>query len=190
LPTTYKIGGWFASNHFADQRFDTAGGLLASTSTGVPLNHTGDWAIYGVIDRKIWENPDSKNQGIGVFLQVMGGPGNRNLSNIFAKAGVNWQGPFKDRADDVAGLGVSYLGLSPALRRFSSDLIAFGRATTGYASNETVIEATYSAPITGWLTLQPDIQYVINPNAGIPNNFGRAPLSNALVIGMRATFKL
>jgi porin len=191
LPTTYKIGSWYATNNFADQRFDSAGGLLASpTSTGAPLNHTGDWAIYGVIDQKVWQNPDSKNQGIGVFLQIMGGPGDRNLSNFFAEAGVSWQGPFKDRADDMAGLGVSYLGISPALRRFSNDLVAVGRATTGYASNETVIEATYSAPITSWLTLQPDIQYAINPNAGIPSNFGRAPLSNALVIGMRATFKL
>jgi len=53
-----------------------------------------------------------------------------------------------------------------------------------------VIEATYSAKVTDWLTLQPDIQYVINPNAGIPNNFGNVPLSNAFVIGMRATIKL
>ena len=26
LPTTYKLGGWYSSDNFADQRFDTAGG--------------------------------------------------------------------------------------------------------------------------------------------------------------------
>ena len=182
---------WYASNQFPDQRFDNTGGLLASpASSGTPLDHTGDWAVYGIIDQKVWQRPDSQNQGIGVFLQIMGGPSNRNLSNVFVEGGMNWQGPFKHRAADIFGLGVSYLGISPQARRFSSDLVAFGSATSTYASNETVIEATYSAKVTDWLTLQPDIQYVINPNAGIPNNFGNVPLSNAFVIGMRATIKL
>ena len=85
---------------------------------------------------------------------------------------------------------MAFLGISPAARDYSGDLVSFGRATSSYASNETVIEATYQAPITDWLTLQPDLQYVINPNAGIPNNFGNEPLSNAFVIGLRATFRL
>jgi porin len=185
------MGAWYATSQFADQRFDNSGGLLASpTSTGMPLSHTGNWAFYGIIDQKIWQRPDSKKQGIGVFLQVMGGPSDRNLSNLFVEGGMNWQGPFDSRPDDAFGLAVAYLGISPALRHFSSDLIAFGRATSTYANNETVLEATYQAPITDWLTLQPDIQYVINPNAGIPNEFGSVPLSNALVIGMRVTIRL
>jgi len=94
------------------------------------------------------------------------------------------------RDDDVFGVAVAYLGISPAARQFSNDLIAFGKADSGYASNETVIEATYQAPVTDWLTLQPDIQYVINPNAGVANNFGSGPLQNALVIGMRLTIRL
>jgi len=48
----------------------------------------------------------------------------------------------------------------------------------GTDSRETSIELTYRAPITGWLTLQPDIQYIINP--------GLDPaLDNALVISLR-----
>ncbi|MBV9015087.1 MAG: carbohydrate porin, partial [Alphaproteobacteria bacterium] len=68
-------------------------------------------------------------------------------------------------------------------------LVAFGRASSAYASNETVIEATYKAIVTDWLTLQPDAQFVLNPNAGIPGPFGPRPLPNALVIGLRATVK-
>lgn len=52
------------------------------------------------------------------------------------------------------------------------------------------MEATYVAPITTWLTLQPDIQLVLNPGAGIPGPFGRMPLADAIVIGTRATIKL
>ena len=32
--------------------------------------------------------------------------------------------------------------------------------------SETVLEATYQAQVTGWLQVQPDFQYVINPGAG------------------------
>lgn len=191
LPTTYKLGVWYSSDTFKDRRFDNAGGLLASpTSTGNPLNHAGDWAVYGIADQKVWQHPDAKERGVGVFVQLMGGPSDRNLANFFAEAGINWFGPLARRPHDILGLGVSYLGISPAARSYSGDLVAFGRAASSYASNETVIEATYEAPVTNWLTLQPDIQYVINPNAGIPNNFAGTPLPNALVIGMRATIRL
>lgn len=191
LPTTYKLGAWYATSNFADQRFDSAGGLLAGpTSTGQPLQHNGDWGIYGIVDQMIWQTPGTDDDGIGLFAMVMGGPSNRNLSNLFVEGGMNWRGPFEERKDDVFGLAAAFLGISPAARQFSNDLIAFGKATTGYASNETVLEATYQAPVTNWLTLQPDLQYVINPNAGIPNSFGSTPEPNAFVIGLRATIRL
>ena len=191
LPTTYKLGMWYASNQFADQRFDNTGVPLANpSSSGTPLNHTGDWAFYGIIDQMIWQRPGSKDQGIGLFLQVMGGPSDRNLSNLFVEGGMNWLAPFTERPNDTFGVAFSYLGISPAAREYSRELVSFGQTTTAYASNETVFEATYQATITNWLTLQPDLQYVINPGAGIPGTFGSRSLPNALVIGMRATFRL
>ena len=191
LPTTYKIGAWYATSQFADRRFDSVGGLLASpASTGTPLQHTGDWGIYGVVDQMVWPTPGTENDGVGVFALVMAGPSDRNLSNVFAEMGMNWRGPFKHCEEDTFGLAVAYLGISPAARAYGNDLVAFGRANSGYANNETVIEATYQAPVTNWLTLQPDLQYVVNPNAGIPNNFGDRPLPNALVIGIRVTIRL
>lgn len=191
LPTTYRIGGWYSSSNYADQRFDTAGGLLASpTSTGITRQHTGDWAFYGIVDQTVWRRPDTKDQGIGVFLAVMGGPGDRNLSNFSIEGGMNWLAPFPERPGDIFGFAVTYLGISPAARAFSRDRVSFGGSATSYASNETVLELTYQAPITDWLTLQPDLQYVINPNAGIPGAFGPRPLPNALAIGTRLTIKL
>ena len=138
----------------------------------------------------LWRREDAKSEGVGVFLQVQAGPSNRNLSNVFVEGGVNWNAPFGERPNDVAGLAFSYLGISPATQQFSRDLIAFGRATSAYASNETVLEATYKAPITDNLTLQPDAQFVLNPNAYIPGQFGPKPLSNSLVVGVRITLAL
>jgi porin len=52
---------------------------------------------------------------------------------------------------------------------------AFSRDLPGQSS-ETVLELTYTLALTPWLTVQPDIQYVINPG-------GRSSVKNALVIG-------
>jgi porin len=50
-----------------------------------------------------------------------------------------------------------------------------------------VIEATYLYPATPWLALQPDVQVVVNPGAGIPGTASSKPLKNAAIAGVRAT---
>lgn len=191
LSTTYKLGGWYHSARFGDRRYDATGGLLASPlSSGIPKPHTGDYALYGIIDQVLWHRDGTKNAGVALFLQVQAGPSDRNLSDLSIAGGVNWNAPFQQRPDDMAGLSFAYLGISPAAQQFSRDLVAFGRAALAYATNETVIEATYKAPINGWLTVQPDAQLVLNPNAHIPGPFGPKPLPNALVVGVRVTASL
>src|SRR5260370_26752192 len=152
--------------------------------------HTGDFAIYGIVDQVLWHREGTKDEGVGLCLHVQAGPSDRNLSDLFVEGGVNWNAPFHERPDDVAGLSFAYLGISPAARRFSRDLVAFGQAASSYSTHETVIEATYKASISDRLTLQPDAQFVLNPNAHIPGSFGPKPLSNTLIIGIRATITL
>lgn len=189
LPGTYKLGAWYSSSPFPDQRFDTQGVPLASPlSNGRPLMHSGGYAIYGIVDQMVWRPEGACDDcGVGAFAQVMGAPSRFNLSNLFVEGGFNWKGVFKYRDNDTLGLGVSYVGISPAAQAFSSDLIAFTGTGTRYAGSETVIEVTYAYKATDWFALQPDLQYVINPNAGIPTASSPTPLRNALVVGARAT---
>ena len=188
LPATYKLGAWYDSAQFADQLYDTTGLPLANPqSSGVPRQHSPDFAVYGIVDQMIWQKPGSKQSGIGVFLQVMGAPSQYNLSNLFIEGGLNWMAPFAGRDNDVFGLGVSYLGISPAARRYSRELVAETGTGQPYASNETVLEATYLYQVSPCLTLQPDLQFVINPGAGIPSIYSTTPLKNAIIGGVRAT---
>jgi len=99
---------------------------------------------------------------------------------------MNWIAPFEGRDNDVFGLGVSYLGISPAARRFGSDVVFYTGAGSRYYGNETVFEATYLCQVSPWWTLQPDLQYVIHPGAGIPAGSGTRPLGNAVIGGIRA----
>ena len=56
-----------------------------------------------------------------------------------------------------------------------------GAALAGYPldARELIVEATYRAPLNRRLTLQPDIQYVVNPG-------GRPASPDALTLGLRA----
>lgn len=187
-PGLYKLGAWFDSAHFADQEFDQFGVPLASpASTGIARQDGNDYALYGIIDQTVWRRRGTDGQAISLFLQVMGAPGDRNLSNLFVEAGTNWKAPFPGRDNDAFGLAVSYQGTSPAARRFSRDVVFFTGSGTPYLGNETVIEATYLYQVTPWWTLQPDAQYVVNPGAGINSTAGAKPLKDAFIIGVRAT---
>ncbi len=161
--------------------------LASPASNGVAKQHAGTWAFYGIVDQMIWQKPNAKGQGIGVFLQVMGGPGAFTVSNLFVEGGINWIGPFAGRDKDVFGVAFSYLGISPSKRAFGNSVILFTGTGFPYTSNETVFEMTYLYQANNWLSFQPDLQVVINSNAGMPSSFSAVPLKNAVIAGVHAT---
>jgi porin len=188
MPATYKIGAWVATGSLADPLHDTSGLSLANpASTGLPLEHATDHAFYAVIDQTLWKTPKTDAQEIGIFLQAMVAPADRNLSDLFLDGGVNWKGPIAGRSNDVAGLAVTFAGIGANARQFSEDLVDYTGRGVPYDRGETVLEATYRAVLAPWLNLQPDMQYVFNPGAGIPTVQSPRPLKNALIFGVRAT---
>jgi porin len=49
------------------------------------------------------------------------------------------------------------------------------------------VEATYQYQVRPWMQLQPDLQYVFSPGAGIANpNLTTQRLQNEFVLGVRA----
>ena len=76
---------------------------------------------------------------------------------------------------------------SPERRRFSREVVNFTGQGAPYLSNETVIEATWQIPLTPWWMLQPDLQLVVNPGAGIPPPGSSKTLNRAVIGGLRTT---
>jgi porin len=186
LPGTYKAGFWYNSNQFPDQRYANDGLLLANpASSGVPLGRTNNWAWYVVADQLVWHAAGTKDQGIGVFARFTGVSSDRNLVNFFVNAGVTWKGVIPARPDDTVGLGIGFARISDRTRRFDGDVAFFSGSLYPIRTSETVLELTYQAPVTPWLTLQPDFQYIFNPAGGVPN-----PTDPARTIGSAAVFGL
>jgi porin len=186
LPATYKLGVWFDSGRFAD--VEKSAPSDQSPGLREPVEHRHDYGIYGIAQQSVWRNPARESESIALFLQVMVAPDDRNLSNRFIEAGLNWKSPFPGRDNDAFGLAASYEGISPGARR-STDPASFGAVAPPSAGNETVVEATYLCQAANWLALQPDAQYVLHPGAGILTTTGARPLKDAFVMGVRATIQ-
>jgi porin len=188
LPGTYKLGAWYNSQTFADQRFDKAGLSLANpASSGIARQHNGDYGIYAVADQMVWRKDESGDQGLGVFLRLSGSPDDRNLIDFYADGGVTYKGLIEGRDDDVLGLGIAYAHISGTATDLDRDAQIFGNPARPLRDDETAIELTYKAQLSPWWSLQPDLQYIIHPGGNIPNPVTGRVIPDAFVAGLRTT---
>ena len=183
---TYKIGFWYNSESFDDLALDNNGLSLADPiSTGFPLEHHGNYSIYGVVDQKVWAPP--WGGALNFFSRVMGTPqGNRNPIVFSLNAGFTLRGPFVSRPGDTAGLAMEYARVSGAQAALDQQTAFFTGGFVPIQSGETVLELTYQYQLTPAVQLQPDFQYVFNPGGGIANpNHPSQLINNEAVLGFR-----
>jgi len=189
LGYTYRIGAWYDSEQFDDQRIDQDGLSLADpNSSGAARQHHGNYAFYGVADHLVWRDARDPNRTIALFARIMGTPlRNRNLIDFSLNAGMVFHSPLLYRTTDTFGLGVGYAHVSNQAAALDRDSNAVSGTNGPVRSGETFVEATYQYQVKPWLQLQPDLQYVFNPGAGLagPDNPSQR-IKNELVTGLRA----
>ena len=192
LARLYRLGVWYNTESFGDLRFDDAGLSLANpASTGNPLQHRHDFSIYAVADQMVWVWDQDTNRNLSVFFRAMGTPlEDRNLVDFSLNAGFVLHQPLHYRNDDSFGVGIGLAHVSPRAAGLDRDTAAFTGGYTPIRSSETFVEATYQYQMTPWWQIQPDIQYVFNPGAGIANSVNPdAKVRNELVLGVRTNIQ-
>lgn len=171
LPGTYKLGGWYDSAGFPDQR---TGEL-----------RRGNWSLYGVMDQTLWQPDPYVPRSIGVFARIMGAPGDRNLADFSINGGLTFDAPIASRKYDELGVGFGVAKISGAASQ--ADFAASGYGSPiPIRSSETFVEVTYQAQVAPWWLVQPDFQYVFTPGGGVadPNQPGQR-VGNEAVAGVR-----
>jgi porin len=157
----------------------------------------GTWAYTGAFEdlRHVdtHDSPASRYDNIGVYalaeLRLWDGGSDSGMRvDSFARAG--WANGRINRFEKSFGLGVVATGLLPARR---GDQLGLAVATAcnsrhyrdaseldGEAANacEHALELTYRAELADWLTVQPTVQHVINPDT-VPSR------ENALAFALR-----
>ena len=184
-----KVGAWYHTGEFPDQRRDSSGLSLADpASNGMPARHGSNFGAYLVMNKMVWRRPDTATQGLAAFLRLGYAPPDRNLFSFEVDAGLTFKGLFPNRELDVLGLGAAYGRIGYA-RRLDQDQVVFTGIGQPIRDYEGVLEITYQARIAPWWLLQPDLQLVCNPGGYIqapPLAPVRQPIRNALVIGLRS----
>lgn len=144
LTGRFEFGGWWNSGPF-----ETFGGSTRQGTGGIWAN--ASIRCWAPTDVKATDDTDLA--GLWWFGQYGWTPG--DVSEVESEWGVGLvqNGTFPGRSNDAAGLYVTGTGSS-------SD------AASGFDGRwETLLEGYYAAAVTPWLTIQPDVQFVVDPGA-------------------------
>ena len=172
LPGQAKAGFWY----------QTAG--FTSADAASSKVYQGNCGVYAVIDQMVYREPveeptvagngGKSAQGLGWFGRMGFGPQDRNFLGFYSDAGLTYKGLIPTRNDDTFGIAFACGRLTDGASRTLRDEGPRG------VGGEMVLEVSYQCQASPWLTVQPDLQYIINPGATRDD-------SNALVIGARAS---
>jgi porin len=190
---TARLGAWYQFGSFADQRFGTDRLSLADPlSIGTPLNHRGDYGVYGIIDQMVWHLPgNDPKRGAGVFARVSASPSDRNVVDFYADGGINFSGLWDKRPGDIFGLAAAYSPVSPSVSGLDSDKVFFAKTPLPIRDYEMALELTYQAQILPGFLVQPDFQFIFHPRNGAidPINPAIGRIPDAAVLGIRTAIK-
>lgn len=176
LPGTYKLGAYYNSsptpNVFTDINGSSAG------FTGAPFaTNNGRWGAYAMADQTIYRPQAGADRGLRIG--GLAGIGDRQTAQyryILAGGGL-YQGTFRRRASDFVSFSVSYARTNPRLTAFQRDRNIVAPGSIGIQDYEAIAETDYNLQIAPWLSVRPNLQYVINPG-------GTGKIPNAFVIGL------
>lgn len=156
----FALGAWRYTGTFPD--------LAARDFQGGPVLRKGSTGFYAQAEGQVFSEPDDPGQGLNLFAQM--GVANPRV-NRFARyvgGGAVYRGMFPGRDEDRFGLAVA------AAFNGAPYLAQAGQADGA----EVDLEWTYLAPVTSRLSLQGDVQYVINPDTD-------PSLANAFMVAVR-----
>jgi porin len=158
------IGYWRYTAQFDD--------ILATARAGHPVRGGGNDGVYMTLERRFVPVDQQTDSGLRGWLRLGFANDHYNPLDHFFGGGLVYTGPFKRRAEDQVGIAFGWAHFGKPYRRAGA---LKGNPSLNF---ELSIEGTYRAVVNRWLTLQPDLQYIVNPGA-VP---GRR---NALLFGLR-----
>ena len=177
MPGAYRVGGFYHSGDW-DVYFDDLGGRLQ------PRSHRGNAGVYVLWDQLLYREPkatpttlsssasfsaelledEAAEQGLGLSFQCDWTPSRYNEITQHYGVSLQYTGLIPKRDEDVAGIGIHHVSLGGNVQSLHQ------------RHSETDIEVFYKYQILPFMSIKPDLHYIVNPGGD-----GR----NALVAGVR-----
>lgn len=163
------IGVWGYTTEFTD--------FFRVDSGGQPQTFDGTTGVYVLTEQRPFSEAHDPYQGLSVFARAGAADERANLFDGYLGAGLVYRGPIPGRDDDRLGFAVAAAHLSSDFRTASS------LAGNDLESWEVALELTYRAVLAPWLSIQPDVHYVLQPG-------GDDDVGDSLVVGARLVVSL
>lgn len=140
-------------------------------ASGNPVRRPSHGA-YFLAERSLYREAAHPERGLAGFARF--GTAGRDLyqGDWTGSLGLRYRGLLAGRGDDVAGIALTVNHASDKYRRLNAS-----------DEKETLWELTYRVQVNGWLAVQPDVQYIINP--GMDKS-----IRDAWVVGARVEMAL
>lgn len=136
----FGLGGWRYTTDF--ERFDGRG------------DEDGTVGIYGFAEGVIFSEAGTEDQGLSGFVRLGRADETVNRFGDYQAAGLVYTGLIPGRDEDVLGLGLSSVDNGDDFLDSVPERLE---------RSETVLEMTYRAQVFPWLSVQPSVQYAMNP---------------------------
>jgi porin len=158
------IGTWYYTARFAD---------LVPAQAAMQGDQRGALGAYAFADVQVHQWEGSHPRSLSAFLRYGVADPRVHHFGSYLGSGIVLTGALRE--DDQLGLAMA--------RAINGRDYRSSLALQGMPSNaaETNLELTWRVPLRKWLAIQPDVQYVFNPNTD-------PTLRDALVVGIRVEF--
>jgi porin len=165
LPGTYKVGGYWMNGDFQD---------ISLTDSGTVEGNAMIWALA---DQMLYRERQGDDQGLSAFgTYVYSLEDKVNQMDNYFGLGLVYKGLLPGRPRDTSGLALSKGWFSEALKQ--------SRRADGLAvkHDEAVVELNHRFELGRGISIQPDLQYVINPA-------GTKQIEDAFLIGAKVSIQ-
>ena len=163
----FAVGNWLYTAAFDD--------ILKVDNNGNPIKRHGNFGVYGFGEYKVYLENAEDTQGLSIFGRFGYARPNINRFQHYLGFGLVYQGLIPHRNEDQLGLAMA--------AAFNGRKYRKAQKSVGIDTDlaEINLELTYRMQITPWFSVQPNVQYTINPDTD-PN------LDNAFTLGSRFGF--
>lgn len=164
LPGNYRIGYYYSSAN---------GDVYGSWRNGAYQDQDHAYGGYLLLQQQLTAQDGDVNRGLGVRVQAVMNDHKTSKTDNYQSIAFTWKGPFDGRPDDEIGVGAARIHVnSDYTRSLRQQNQANGESSFDSPTylpiqdgSEYNYEVYYNAKVTNWMSLRPNLQYVVAPGA-------------------------
>ncbi|AUZ47810.1 Outer membrane protein D1 [Pseudomonas sp. 31 R 17] len=184
LPGEYRVGYYKSAADAPDVREDVNGNdaVLTGANLRTRSSKKGYWFVA---QQQLTTHNGDATRGLNIAANATFHDKETNLVDNYQSLMLVYKGPFDARPKDDVGIGVARLHVNDDVKK-NSELLNAANGISDYDNplytpireTEYNVELNYGFHVTNWLTVRPNLQYVVQPG-------GVDKVDNALVAGLK-----